>query len=53
MTVDYGNAVVLVTEPRSYKISGVNIGSTYLPLDLIKQIYERVYFEGKHLLEYG
>lgn len=53
MTVDYGNSVVLVTEPRSYKVSGVNIGSTYLPLDLIKQIYEKVYFEGKHLLEYG
>lgn len=53
MTVDYGNAVVLVTEPRSYKITGVNIGSMYLPLDLIKQVYEKVYLDGKHLLEYG
>ena len=53
MTVDYGNAVVLVTEPRNYKITGVNIGSMYLPLDLIKQVYEKAYLDGKHLLEYG
>ncbi len=53
MIVDYGRSIIFITEPRSSKISGVNIGGTFLPMDLIRQIYEKVNFEMKHLLEYG
>lgn len=53
MTVDYGKSIMLVTEPRSMKISGINIGSMFLPLDMIKQLYEKVYFESKLMLEHG
>lgn len=42
MLVDYGNSITGIKDYKG-RLTGVNIGGTFLPVDLIKQLYEKIY----------
>lgn len=41
MIVDYKNSIYGVRNARTYELDGFQVGGIFLPLDLIKQLYEK------------
>lgn len=51
MTVDYKDSIGFTCSRKTGNINGVNIGSMFLPVDLIKQLYETIYGKFKPDIE--
>jgi len=44
MTIDYGKSIYFMQTPGTFGVSGAMVGGTFLPSDMIRQLYEKLYF---------